>query len=210
MDAIFYYAIISLLGALFYYGFDTQNEIILFYIICGVVELWVWVRLYTLNRDIDRYNAQKMMEVGFLSDSKLNKNVKQKEYKYVLGVQNHLDSGEVISFYCFGLYQSRWFGVYVATNKRVVFFREKWFGFTLKSFPLKKISHIQLSKSIMGKIIHMSISGTLVKLKWISMGNPQGLVNYVKRNNTIESSYSNAEVGLGSQIKKLDNTLITV
>lgn len=53
-------------------------------------------------------------------------------------------------------------------------------GYDMESFPLSKVSAIEMSKGLMGKSINLKISGNEAKVKWINKGNPEGVVNYVR------------------------------
>ena len=104
-------------------------------------------------------------------------------------VAEHLDEGENIIESCFGAYEGQMLGqdtlrngVFLVTEKRVVFFGKKLMGYDMESFPLTKVSAIEMSKGLMGKSITMKMSGNDAKMKWIQKGNPDGVVNYVREN----------------------------
>lgn len=102
-------------------------------------------------------------------------------------VASHLDEGESIVASCFGAYETKIMGqdsvrngVFLATEKRVVFFAKKLMGYDLESFPLSKVSAIEMSKGLMGKSIALKMSGNDAKIKWINKGDPEALVNFVR------------------------------
>ena len=109
--------------------------------------------------------------------------------KNLNAVIEHLDEGETIIESCFGAYETKILGgdsvrngIFVVTEKRVVFFGKKWTGYDMESFPLSSVSAMEISKGLMGQSITMKMSGNTANMKWISEGNPEGLVNYVREN----------------------------
>ena len=137
--------------------------------------------------------------------------------------QEQLDDGETIIASCFGVYETKIMGadsgrngVFLVTQKRVVFFGKKMFGYDMESFPLAKVSAIEMSKGLMGKSITLKMSGNDAKMKWINDGNPEELVNYVREHmgeNTTPSPPSPATEDIPGQIQKLaelrDNGILT-
>jgi hypothetical protein len=125
----------------------------------------------------------------------------------------HLDQGEQVFASCFGAYETKVLGqdsvrtgVFLATEKRVLFFAKKLFGYDLESFPLTKVNAIEMSKGMMGKSITMKMSGNDVKVKWINNGDPEALVNYVREHmgehkSTAPTSLSTDDIP--AQIQKL-------
>jgi len=57
--------------------------------------------------------------------------------------------------------------VFVATDRRLVFFAKKLTGYDLESFPYDHISSIEMGKSMMGHHITLFASGNKVAMKWI-------------------------------------------
>lgn len=102
-------------------------------------------------------------------------------------VEAHLDQGETIIASCYGAYETKVMGqdgvrngVFLATEKRVVFFAKKLMGYDMESFPLSKVSAIEMSKGLMGKSINMKMSGNDAKIKWVNKGDPEKVVAYVR------------------------------
>ena len=128
-------------------------------------------------------------------------------------VGQHLDEGENIIESCFGAYETKIMGsdsvrngVFLVTEKRVVFFGKKLMGYDMESFPLSKVSAIEMSKGLMGKSIAMKMSGNDAKMKWIQKGNPEGVVNYVRENMGEKVAAPVASTGsddIPAQIQKL-------
>ena len=71
-------------------------------------------------------------------------------------------------------------GVFLATNKRLFFFGKRTFGFDSESFPYSNISSFEFAKKAMGYKISFYASGNKVNMKWISIGDINSFVNYVK------------------------------
>ena len=109
--------------------------------------------------------------------------------KNLAAVEEHLDENETIIESCEGVYETEILGsdsvrngIFIVTEKRVVFYAKKLMGYDLESFPLTKISAIEMSKGFMGKSINMKMSGNTASMKWIQKGDPDKLVRYVREN----------------------------
>lgn len=109
--------------------------------------------------------------------------------KNLAAVAEHLDDGESVKHSCFGAFDiemmgqdSRAAGVFVATEKRAVLFGKKLFGYDMESFPLSKITAIEMSKGMLGKKITLKMSGNSAEMKMINDGDPDALVNYIREN----------------------------
>ena len=79
-------------------------------------------------------------------------------------------------------------------------------GYDMESFPLSKVSAIEMSKGLMGKSITLKMSGNDANVKWINKGNPDELVKYVRDNMGETPSSSNAAPAIDdipAQIQKL-------
>lgn len=87
-------------------------------------------------------------------------------------------------------------GVFLVTNKRLFFFGKRTFGFDSESFPYSNISSFEFAKKAMGYKISFYASGNKVNMKWISIGDINSFVNYVKEkmeaknHNNIEQNQS--------------------
>ena len=110
--------------------------------------------------------------------------------KNLNAVVDHLDSDESIIESCGGLYQTTILGsesvrsgIFVVTEKRAVFFGKKLGGYDLESFPLSKISAIEMSEHwFRGPAINLKMSGNTAKMTHLNEGNPTELVKYVRDN----------------------------
>jgi hypothetical protein len=126
--------------------------------------------------------------------------------KSLILVKEHLEKDETILFSVYGAYEIKLMGgdsvkngVFVATEKRVIFYAKKLFGYDLESFPLKNISSIEKSKGFMGHSITFFASGNKAKMKWINDGNIKEFTEYVYskigksevENNTIVQNENN-------------------
>lgn len=106
--------------------------------------------------------------------------------KNLLSVEEHLEKGETIKASVFGAYEGKLMGkdmlrngVFVATEKRLLFFAKKLFGYDLETVPYKSLSSIEKSKSAMGHTVTIFASGNKAKMKWINAGNIVELTQYV-------------------------------
>ncbi|PIR25633.1 MAG: hypothetical protein COX62_04530 [Deltaproteobacteria bacterium CG_4_10_14_0_2_um_filter_43_8] len=61
-------------------------------------------------------------------------------------------------------------GILSLTNKRILFYSKKIFGYIMESFPLENVSSIEFSSGLMGKEISFFATGNKAKLKWIQRG----------------------------------------
>ncbi|EOS7900163.1 PH domain-containing protein [Enterococcus hirae] len=131
-------------------------------------------------------------------DTKNKKIAKQLKY-----AQEHLEPGEKVVEGVFGTYETKSMGtdtikngVFLATNKRLFFFGKRTFGFDSESFPYSNISSFEFAKKAMGYKISFYASGNKVNMKWISIGDINSFVNYVKEkmeaknHNNIEQNQS--------------------
>jgi hypothetical protein len=116
-------------------------------------------------------------------------------------LKSHLDQGEDVLVSCYGAYDTKSLGsktvkngVLVATSKRVIQFGKRLSGFNLETFPLEKITAIEVSKGFMGKRIVIKMSGNESEMKWISQGDPDRLVALVRE----KMSSTSAPLQIGS------------
>jgi hypothetical protein len=106
--------------------------------------------------------------------------------KSLVLVQEHLDEGESVHVSVFGAYETKLMGndtvrngIFVATEKRLIFFAKKFFGFDLETFPYKSVSSIEQSKGMMGRSITVFASGNKAKMKWIRTGDVAQFTHFV-------------------------------
>lgn len=125
-------------------------------------------------------------------------------------VVEHLEKGETIKSSVFGVYETKSMGsktikngVFVVTEKRIVFFAKRFFGFDLESFPLKNISSIEKSKGMMGYSFVVHTSGNSFKMQWINKGDINGFYEYVTQNVGITPAYSAGTGDIAEKIQKL-------
>lgn len=132
---------------------------------------------------------------------------------------SHLEQGEKIIATVMGVYESEILGsdtvrngIFLATNKRVIFYGKKLFGFDLEVFPYSNISSIEMSKEFLGYKITFFSSGNKVHMKWISIGDINEFVNHVKENIGKKPSASQSS-SAADEIRKykelLDEGIIT-
>ena len=109
--------------------------------------------------------------------------------KNLEAIKEHLDEGETVLHYCNGLIEttmlgqdSKQGGIFAATQSRAILFGKKMFGYDMESFPMSKISAIEMSKGLIGKKINLKMSGNTAKMTMISQGDPEGFVAYIREN----------------------------
>ncbi|GIV29813.1 MAG: hypothetical protein KatS3mg028_0879 [Bacteroidia bacterium] len=128
-------------------------------------------------------------------------------------VKEHLQQGEEIKSSIFGAYECKIMGndsirngIFVATDRRIIFFAKKMMGYDLETFPYENISSIEKSKGLMGHTITFFASGNKATMKWINTGDINEFINCVNSNigkklsHTVNSGQSN---DIPDQIKKL-------
>lgn len=109
--------------------------------------------------------------------------------KNLEAVEEHLDQGETIKQSCYGFFETKMLGqdsgnngIFLVTEKRAMLFGKKLFGHDMESFPLSKITAIEMSKGMLGKKITLKMSGNSAEMKMINDGDPDALVNYIREN----------------------------
>ncbi|MBL5776958.1 PH domain-containing protein [Bacillus sporothermodurans] len=112
--------------------------------------------------------------------------------KLKLQVKDHLDQNEEMVATVFGTYKSTTLGektlrngIFVATNKRVVFYGKRTFGYDLETLPYKKISSIDAGKKLTGHTITFYTSGNKASMSMINTGDIQEFLSYTR--NAIEA-----------------------
>lgn len=143
--------------------------------------------------------------------------------KNLLELKPHLEPGETIKATVFGAYEVNNTvrnGIMVATDKRVVFFAKKLFGYDMEVFPYSNTSSIEMSKELMGHRITFFASGNRVSMKWINKGDVNKFIDITKssigKNENISNtsiSSTNSPISIPEQIKQLselkDSGIIT-
>jgi Bacterial PH domain/Short C-terminal domain len=95
--------------------------------------------------------------------------------KLIEQAKEHLEQGETINAVVRGTYEvkimgsdSTRAGLFLATDRRLVFYAKKLGGYDLESFPYGNISSFEQSKNMMGHSFSFFASGNKVHMKWIS------------------------------------------
>ncbi|HFM6496279.1 PH domain-containing protein [Enterococcus lactis] len=94
-------------------------------------------------------------------------------------------------------------GYFLATNKRLFFFGKRTFGFDSESFPYSNISSFEFAKKSMGYKISFYASGNKVNMKWISIGDINFFVNFVKKMEAKNHDHTEQNQSLTSPIQKV-------
>lgn len=97
-----------------------------------------------------------------------------KSEKLLEQVQSHLEQGERIDAHVAGAYETKIMGsstvrngIFVGTDRRLVFYAKKMGGYDFESYPYGNISSFEQSKGMMGHSIRFFASGNAVSMKWI-------------------------------------------
>lgn len=121
----------------------------------------------------------------------LKKNLKE--------LQPHLSEGEEVLAHVFGAYETKIMGndslrngLMAATNKRLIFFAKKTFGFDMEMFEYSNISSVEASKSMMGHTITFFASGNKASLKWIHEGDVPAFIETVRAKSSKPAPASSA------------------
>ena len=130
-------------------------------------------------------------------------------------VKEHLQEDEEIKSTIFGVYETELMGgdtvrngIFVATDRRIVFFAKKMMGYDFESYPFENISSIEKSKGMMGHAITFYASGNKVRMKWINKGDVKEFSEYVNsmlgKQNFADNKKGSGDTGdIPTQIKKL-------
>ena len=107
--------------------------------------------------------------------------------KNLVAVEEHLDAGETIQQICYGVFKIKMLGhdsanngIFLVTEKRAMLFGKKLFGYDMESFPLSKVTAIEMSKGMWGKKIALKMSGNSAEMTTIFEGDPDALVKYIR------------------------------
>lgn len=107
--------------------------------------------------------------------------------KLLSSAKEHLEPNEQVLAVILGAYETKLMkndtvrnGIFIATEKRVVFYAKKMFGYDMEVFPYTNISSIEVSKGFMGHSINLFASGNKVKMKWINHGDVAKFIEIVK------------------------------
>lgn len=126
--------------------------------------------------------------------------------------KEHLDPDEKVVQGIMGSYEMKRMGhdsvrtgVFLATNKRLVFYAKKLTGYDLEVFPYSTISSIEMGKNIMGHKVKFFASGNQASMKWIKEGDVQKFIEEVKGRigKKEEIMTAPASDDIPTQIKKL-------
>lgn len=121
--------------------------------------------------------------------------------KILKQAMRHILSGEKMRASVCGVYECKLMGrpyvrkgILLATDKRIIFFAKKLFGYDIETYPLEKITSITASKGFMGHSITFISSGNQATLKWIVDGRPE--VFLAKVQSGMEQLGKSAAVGI--------------
>jgi Bacterial PH domain/Short C-terminal domain len=129
--------------------------------------------------------------------------------KLVKEASQYLEPNEPIVASVLGAYETKIMGkdtlrngVFLATDRRILFYGKKMFGYDLEVFPYANISSFEISKGVLGRSISFFASGNKVKMKWINHGEVDKFIEYV-RENVGKKSEAKSSTNAADEIKKL-------
>jgi Bacterial PH domain/Short C-terminal domain len=129
--------------------------------------------------------------------------------KLVNLAKEHLEPGEQVVASVLGAYETKIMGkdtlrngVFLATDRRILFYGKKMFGYELEVFPYANISSFEISKGMLGRSISFFASGNKVKMKWINQGEVDKFIEHVKEN-VGKKSEAKSSLSAADEIKKL-------
>ncbi|MCG2700577.1 PH domain-containing protein [Candidatus Parcubacteria bacterium] len=100
-------------------------------------------------------------------------------------------------------------GIFLTTNKSLIFYAKKLIGYDFEVFPYSNISSIEMSKGIMGYSISFFASGNKAKMKWIKeirKGDVKKFIECVKENigkKIVKDNLQKPVLDVTEQIKRL-------
>lgn len=107
--------------------------------------------------------------------------------KLTAQAREHMDPAERVEAKVLGAYEAKVVGqdslrvgALIATDRRLIFYASKMFGYDLEVFPYTKISSIEAGKDLGGGRVSFFASGNRVSLKWVNAGELGKLVNIVR------------------------------
>lgn len=137
----------------------------------------------------------------------------KKHIKFIEHAKDLLDNNEEILYSVFGAYETEMLGqdtirngIFLATNKRLFFYGKKLTGYNSESFPYSNISSFEASKNLMGYQFKFFASGNKVTIKWISEGDIEDFISYV-RNNSGKQDNDTSNVNTQSNNKSIASEL---
>lgn len=132
--------------------------------------------------------------------------------KILSSAQTHLENGEEVICSVMGAYETKIMGkdtvkngVFMATNKHLVFYGPKMFGgYDMEVFPYENISSIEMGKGMMGHKISFFASGNKASMKWINQGDIQKFIETVKSKlGKKDVAPGGGNIDITDQIKKM-------
>lgn len=110
-------------------------------------------------------------------------------YKKLLTLaRDHMDADEKVVASVKGAYETKIFGgdsvrkgVMIATDRRVLFYAKKLFGYDFETFPYSNVSSIEGGKTMMGPHFTLFASGNKAAMKWITHGDTPRFIEVVRQ-----------------------------
>lgn len=114
------------------------------------------------------------------------KAVSGKEAKLLVRARQHFHDGETVSASLLGAFETKLagndtvrHGILIATDRRIVFYAKRAFGYDFKQFPYKAITSIEAGHRMMGDYLSLYVSNNEITVKWLH-GDVHGFVALVQ------------------------------
>lgn len=129
--------------------------------------------------------------------------------KLVSDAKSQLETGEVIHQSVLGAFKTKRLGTdsarvgaLIATDRKIIFYGKKTFGFETEIFPFSSISSIELSKGVIGHKISIFASGNKAEMSGIASPNVNEFLSYVREHLGKKSESSAAASSDADELKK--------
>lgn len=129
--------------------------------------------------------------------------------KLVAEAKSQLEAGEVIQQAVLGAFKTKRLGAdsarvgaLIATDRKILFYGKKTFGFETEIFPFSSISSIELSKGVIGHKISIFASGNKAEMSGIASPNVNEFLSYVRENLGSKPASSVAALSAADELKK--------
>lgn len=128
---------------------------------------------------------QEQLEKELLNEEKIKN--KKVSLDNIAAVEEHLEDDEEIIEFLLGMYDSDFLGketkrngALFATNKRIIFYGKKTFGYDMETIDYKRISSIDYSKSVVFGEFKIYTSGNNIKFETAMEHTARKMIKIIK------------------------------
>lgn len=178
-----------------------------------------------MDKPIQKMTAAEIQDI-IASNEGLNEEIgndANKKVTALLRAAKKQLNDEKILFWVFGIYKTKSLGkdtvrngLFIATDRQIFFYAERFTGFETESFPFSNISSLEIGKGAMGHKINIIASGNKSEMYGINLGQVDQFVDYVRSKIGKSSSITVSPLPLDptDQLRKykslLDDGIISV